>query len=81
MTGVQTCALPICIATAAAASYSFYLLHQPILGYGSDMLRGRLAPFTAMMLLTVVSLPLAYALARLQDRVVAAFQSRGKAGA
>jgi len=69
------------IATAAAASYSFYLLHQPILGYGSDMLRGRLAPVSAMLLLTVVSLPLAYALARLQDRVVAAFQARGKAGA
>ena len=37
--------------------------------------------FERMLLLTVVSLPLAYALARLQDRVVAAFQARGKAGA
>ncbi|MGD9608132.1 MAG: acyltransferase family protein [Desulfovibrionaceae bacterium] len=67
------------IAAAAAASYSFYLLHQPLLGYGADLLRGHLAPFTAMVLLCVVSLPVSYVLARYQDRLVAAFQARGKA--
>ena len=67
------------IATAAAASYSFYLLHQPILGYGADLLRGRLHPFAAMLLLGCICLPLAYALARGQDRLVAAFEARGKA--
>lgn len=66
------------IAAAAAASYSFYLLHQPILGYGADMLRGHLSPFTAMCLLTVISLPLAAILSLSQDRLVAAFEARGK---
>jgi len=66
------------VATAAAASFSFYLLHQPILGYGADLLRGRLAPFTAMLLLTLVTLPLSYVLARYQDRLIAAFEARGK---
>lgn len=66
------------IATAAAASYSFYLLHQPLLGYGADLLRGRLQPFTAMVLLCLVSLPVSYALARYQDKLAAAFQARGK---
>jgi peptidoglycan/LPS O-acetylase OafA/YrhL len=67
------------VATAAAASYSFYLLHQPILGYGADMLRGWMHPFVAMCLLSLVSLPLSYYLARYQDRIVAAFEARGKA--
>jgi peptidoglycan/LPS O-acetylase OafA/YrhL len=66
------------IATAAAASYSFYLLHQPILGYGADLLHGHLSPFAAMVVLALVSLPAAYVLARYQDRCVAAFQARGK---
>ena len=69
------------IATAAAASFSFYLLHQPILGYGADMLRGRLSPFAAMVLLTLVTLPLSYMLARYQDRLIAAFEARGKSPA
>jgi peptidoglycan/LPS O-acetylase OafA/YrhL len=66
------------VATAAAASYSFYLLHQPILGYGADLLRGRLHPFAALVLLCLVSLPLSYALARYQDRLVAAYHARGQ---
>ncbi len=61
------------VAWAAAASYSFYLLHQPILGYGADILRGRLSPFTAMVVLAVVALPLATVLARGQDRLVERF--------
>lgn len=66
------------IAAAAAASYSFYLLHQPILGYGADMLRGIMHPFAAMCLLCLVSLPLAYTLALYQDKLVAAWEARGK---
>lgn len=66
------------IATAAAASYSFYLLHQPILGYGADLLRGHMTPFAAMLLVTVISLPLSYWLARLLDRLVAALLARGR---
>ena len=66
------------VALAAATSYSFYLLHQPILGYGADLLRGRLHPFAAMCLLTVVSLPLSYYLSRVQDKVVARFDAKKK---
>lgn len=65
------------VATAAAASYSFYLLHQPVLGYGADWLRGLLHPFAAMCLLGGLCLPLSYFLARSQDRIVAAFEARG----
>lgn len=64
------------ITAAAAASYSFYLLHQPLLGYGADLIRSRMAPFTAMIVLGLVSLPLSYALAVLQDRIVAVFQTK-----
>ncbi len=66
------------IAAAAAASYSFYLLHQPILGYGADWLRGRMSPFAAMLLLGLVSLPLSGLLARWQDRLVEVWEARGK---
>ena len=64
------------VAAAAAASYSFYLLHQPLLGYGADMLRGRLHPFAAMCLLMAVCLPVSYWLSRVQDNVVARFDAR-----
>ncbi|MEA4856227.1 acyltransferase [Solidesulfovibrio sp.] len=67
------------VAAAAAASYSFYLLHQPILGYGADLLRGLVPPFAAMVLLCAVSLPLSGLLAVWQDRLVAALEARGKA--
>jgi peptidoglycan/LPS O-acetylase OafA/YrhL len=66
------------VALAAATSYSFYLLHQPILGYGADLLRGHLHPFAAMCLLTVVSLPLSYYLSRVQDDIVARFDAKKK---
>jgi len=66
------------IAAAAAASYSFYLLHQPILGYGADLLRPHMRPFVALCLLAAISLPLAAILARYQDKLVAAFEARGR---
>lgn len=65
------------VSLAAATSYSFYLLHQPILGYGTNMLRS-LPPFAAMCLLAVVSLPAAYYLSLYQDRLVAKFDAKGK---
>ena len=65
------------VAAAAAASYSFYLLHQPILGYGADMLRS-IHPFAAMCLLCAVSLPASYWLSRWQDRIVAGFEAKAK---
>ena len=65
------------VSLAAATSYSFYLLHQPILGYGADMLRS-LHPFAAMCLLGAVSLPGAYYLSLYQDRIVARFEAKRK---
>ncbi|KHK01242.1 acyltransferase family protein [Desulfovibrio sp. TomC] len=65
------------VSLAAATSYSFYLLHQPILGYGANLLKS-LPPFAAMCLLAVVSLPVSYTLSRWQDRIVAKFEARGK---
>lgn len=59
------------VVAGAAASYSFYLLHQPLLGYGADALRGHMAPFTAMVVLTVLTLPLSALLAVWLDRLVA----------
>ncbi|WP_428567679.1 MAG: acyltransferase family protein [Solidesulfovibrio sp. DCME] len=67
------------VAAAAAASYSFYLLHQPILGYGADLLRGLMHPFAAMVLLCCLSLPLSGLLSVWQDRLVAALEARAKA--
>ena len=52
------------------------MFHQPLLGYGADLIRSRMAPFTAMIVLGLVSLPLSYALAVLQDRIVAVFQTK-----
>ncbi|MHC1788824.1 acyltransferase family protein [Solidesulfovibrio sp.] len=65
------------VSLAAATSYSFYLLHQPILGYGANMLQS-LHPFAAMCLLAVVSLPVSYYLSRCQDGIVAKFEARGR---
>jgi len=58
-------------ASFAAASYSFYLLHQPMLDYGAKIVGTRLAPFAAFCLLTVACAPLALALSKAQDRIAA----------
>jgi peptidoglycan/LPS O-acetylase OafA/YrhL len=64
------------IARLAAASYSFYLLHQPILGYGLTLLR-RVGPHVAFWLLLVGAGVLTFRLARRLDHVVSALAARG----
>lgn len=61
------------VAAWAAASYSFYLLHQPLLGYGKDILGDRLSPFAAFCLLCLVCAPAALALSKAQDKLAAKF--------
>lgn len=55
----------------AAASYGFYLLHQPILGYGSDVLAAVLAPRGRFWVLLAGGGCLAFWLDRLAARAVA----------
>jgi peptidoglycan/LPS O-acetylase OafA/YrhL len=67
------------VARLAAASYSFYLIHQPLLGYAAEMLHGRMSPLAAFGVSAVVVGGLALAGAQLMDRAAAAFFSRGAA--
>jgi peptidoglycan/LPS O-acetylase OafA/YrhL len=60
----------------AAASYSFYLLHQPILGYGADLLGPRLGPRVTFWVLLLAAGLLTIQLARALDRVASAVGAR-----
>ncbi|MFZ5813266.1 MAG: acyltransferase family protein, partial [Thermodesulfobacteriota bacterium] len=60
-----------------ALSYSFYLIHQPLVGYGADMLKGRMPPLAAFGVLAVAAGALALAGALAMDRVAGALWSRG----
>ena len=67
------------VARLAAASYSFYLIHQPLLGYASGMLHGRMSPLAAFWVSAVVVGAFALVGAQLMDKAAAAFFSRGAA--
>ncbi len=67
------------VARLAAASYSFYLIHQPLLGYAAGMLHGRMSPLAAFWVSAVVVGVFAFAGAQLMDRAAAALSSRGDA--
>lgn len=54
----------------ATASYSIYLLHQPLLGYAHDALAGSLPPLTEYTLLLLVIGAASFAFAEVLDRVV-----------
>jgi len=54
----------------ATASYSIYLLHQPLLGYAHDALGGSLPPLTEYTLLLLVIGAASFASAEVLDRVV-----------
>ena len=60
----------------AAASYTFYLLHQPILGYGVDLLGPALGPRATFWVVLVGAGTLVFQLARGLDRVAAAVVAR-----
>lgn len=55
------------VARLAGASYSFYLLHQPLLGIAAGILAGRMQPFAAFLLSTAVVGVLAFMGALLLD--------------
>jgi peptidoglycan/LPS O-acetylase OafA/YrhL len=59
------------VALGGAASYSFYLLHQPLVGYGADLLRGSMEPFQAFVAIAVMAGIVAYLGARRLDALAA----------
>jgi len=60
----------------AAASYGFYLVHQPILGYGADLLAPALGPRAAYWLLLIGAGVVAFQLSRVLDRLASAVLAR-----
>jgi peptidoglycan/LPS O-acetylase OafA/YrhL len=64
------------VAYLATASYSFYLIHQPLVGYAPGLLAGRMSPFAAFCLTSVVAFPLALAGAYFMDKGAARLFSR-----
>lgn len=64
------------VARLAAASYSFYLIHQPLVGYAATFLAGRMSPFAAFWVTCVAIFPVALAGAWLMDRLTAMIFSR-----
>lgn len=61
--------LPV-VANVAAASYSIYLLHQPLLGYANRLLGEALNPMTEFVLLLLIVGPISFALAAILDKTV-----------
>jgi peptidoglycan/LPS O-acetylase OafA/YrhL len=59
------------IAMAAAASYSFYLLHQPVIDYATPWARAVLTPFAAFMVVTIGAGAVALGMSVLLDYMVA----------
>ncbi len=60
----------------AAVSFGFYLMHQPILGYGSDLLTGMLAPRPRFWVLLASAGALTLALTAVLDRLAATVATR-----
>lgn len=63
------------ITNVAAASYSIYLVHQPLLGYADQWLEGRLGLLTELGLLLVGAGVASFALARGLDELAARVES------
>lgn len=63
-------------AKIAAASYSVYLMHQPLLGYLAEVLRPYMHPFVAFVLLTAACVPASLWMARKLDSAVAKINAR-----
>jgi peptidoglycan/LPS O-acetylase OafA/YrhL len=62
------------MAKAAAASYSFYLLHQPVIDYATSWARAMLTPFAAFVVVTIGAGAVSMVLSLLLDRAVARIQ-------
>jgi peptidoglycan/LPS O-acetylase OafA/YrhL len=63
------------LARAAAASYSFYLLHQPVIGYATPWAKAVLSPFGAFVVVTVGAGVIAWGMSLLLDYIAARIQS------
>lgn len=64
------------VARLAAASYSIYLMHQPILGYAAGWVVPRMEPFAAFVFLTGVCGLASVWVAQLTDKAVALINER-----
>ena len=64
------------VSAFAAASYSMYLMHQPILGYMAVWIGPRMEPFPAFILLTVICGLLTVFAAAVMDKMVAWINAR-----
>jgi peptidoglycan/LPS O-acetylase OafA/YrhL len=62
------------IARAAAASFSFYLLHQPVIGYSAPWLKTVMPPFSAFVVVTVCAGAVSLLMSHMLDNVVARLQ-------
>jgi peptidoglycan/LPS O-acetylase OafA/YrhL len=62
------------MARAAAASYSFYLLHQPVIDYATPWARAMLTPFAAFVAVTIGAGGVSFGMSVLLDAVVARIQ-------
>ena len=63
------------LARAAAASYSFYLLHQPVIGYAMPWAKAILAPFGAFVAVAVCAGVISWGMSLLLDYIAARIQS------
>ena len=62
------------VAKAAALSYSFYLLHQPVIDYGAPWARAVLTPLSAFVVITVGAGAVSWGLSVVLERVAARLQ-------
>jgi peptidoglycan/LPS O-acetylase OafA/YrhL len=69
------------VAAVAVASYSIYLVHQPLLGYGHQLLQGIVTPLQKFCVLVIGCGILSYALARAMDWLIDRLgKARGRRG-
>jgi peptidoglycan/LPS O-acetylase OafA/YrhL len=63
------------MARAAATSFSFYLLHQPVIGYSTPWAKAAMPPFTAFVVVTVCAGGVSLLMSVVLDNVVARLQT------
>jgi peptidoglycan/LPS O-acetylase OafA/YrhL len=63
------------LARAAATSFSFYLLHQPVIGYSTPWVKTAMPPFAAFVVVAVCAGAVSLLMSRMLDHIVARLQS------
>jgi peptidoglycan/LPS O-acetylase OafA/YrhL len=63
------------VARAAAMSFSFYLLHQPVIGYSTAWARTAMQPFVAFVVVTVCAGVVSLLMSLMLDKAVARLQT------